>query len=197
MYNRMLHFFAEHPRISLQNLIRLVGRVPSTEEEIEILQRRNKLSSRITFHQHRARQLLELSAEEEDDLTYGYADTHVWTEGEDGELTLVPDVDDNPVFLDPDMRQNAERFTLSLPSHLGLETCQRWGLSTAVKGLHLQGQHTVGPCEEGQDQSVQAGAKHGFHIALSCAVVPAGSRGITGAKGALGSPGPVQRFTSG
>jgi len=103
------------------------------------------MSSRITFHQHRARQLLEISAEEEDDLSYGYADTHVWMEGDDGELALIPDEGDNPMFPDPEVRQNPERFSLSMPSHLGLAVCEQRGLSSA---LHGEIQLRIGQCND-------------------------------------------------
>jgi hypothetical protein len=137
--------YADLPRISLQNFVRLVGRLPNIEEEIEIVQRRSKLSSRITFHQHQARQLLELSAEEEDDLSYGYMDTHIWVEGDDGELTLIPEAVDNPVFQDPELRQKPERFSLSMPSHLGIAVCEQRGLSLAV---HAEIQLRIGQCND-------------------------------------------------
>lgn len=89
--------------------------------------------------------MLELSAEEEDDLTYGYTDSHIWAEGEDGELALVPDADDNPVFQDPELRRNPERFSLSLPSHLGSAICRQRGLSAAV---HAEIQLRIGQCND-------------------------------------------------
>ena len=118
-------------RLGLQQYVRQVGRHQTVQEKLEIAQHRGKLLTRISAHQHRAWQWLQLTEEEEDDQSYSYQDTHHFLENADGDIWLAPSVyngDGNGSEQDA-LLEKPECFKLALPSTLGMMMC---------KGRHLQ-----------------------------------------------------------
>lgn len=121
-------------RLSLQQYVRQVGKRLTTPEKLEIAQRRGKLSTRISAYQHRARQWLQLTEEEEDDESYSYEDTHLFLETDDGEICLAPV--DQMERNAPDatgVLERPEHFRLALPSTLGMPICRMRHLQNAVE----------------------------------------------------------------
>jgi hypothetical protein len=115
-----------HIRLSLQQVIRKAGKKPSKEDELEIAQRRMRLSSRITAHQTRARRLLSLTENEEDDTSFSYFDSG-WTDDDDQDESFGT----GPI-MEVSGHEQPEKFNLSLPSTLGLQTCRKRNLQHAV-----------------------------------------------------------------
>lgn len=126
-------------RLSLQQLVRKAGKKPSKEDELDIAQRRIRLSARITAHQTRARRLLSLTDHEEDNTSYAYFDKD-WMDDEDHEECAS-----SGPFLDVSGQDQPEKFTLSLPSTLGLQTCKRRQLQHAVEA---EIQIRIGHCND-------------------------------------------------
>lgn len=116
----------------MQHLIRQVGRAPTFEEQIDIAQRRGKLSTRITSHQHRARQFLNLTEQEEDDQSYSYNDTHIFVEDDKGDIQLLA-LDSNKSKCREEAVEKPEAFLLGMPSNMGRETCVNRRLEVAVQ----------------------------------------------------------------
>lgn len=107
-------------------------------------QRRGKLSARIATHQHRARDFLAVTAEEEDDRTFSYEDDHIFVEGTDGLVKLIPAVPDIDVFSAGSI-DLPEKFKLAMPSSIGLDKCHNRRLQYAVKS---EIQLRTGQCED-------------------------------------------------
>jgi hypothetical protein len=102
-------------------------------EKLEIVQRRGKLSTRISAYQHRARQWLHLNEEEEDDESYSFRDTHIFLENDDGEILLGSAVQVDRDRPDPDAAmEKPEHFKVALPSTLGITTCRSRQLHGAI-----------------------------------------------------------------
>ena len=119
-------------RLGLQQYVRQVGRHPTVPEKLEIAQRRGKLLTRISSHQHRARQWLQLTEEEEDDESSCYTDTHLFLDNADGEIYLAPaNHVHGPVPDAIPLSEKPEHFLLSLPSTLGMQTCRTRHLEAA------------------------------------------------------------------
>jgi hypothetical protein len=120
-------------RLGLQQSVRQVGRHQTVQQKLEIAQRRGKLLTRITAHQHRARQWLQLTEEEEDDESFSYADTHLFLDNADGEICLAPSIHEDGKVVDAvPLSEKLEHFKLSLPSTLGMKTCRTRHLQAAI-----------------------------------------------------------------
>ena len=121
-------------RLALQQHVRQVGKHQTTPEKLDIAQRRGKLSSRISAYQHRARQWLQLTEDEEDDESYSYHDTHLFLETDEGEICLAPaDEMERSAQDDSTGLEKPEHFRLALPSTLGMSTCRMRRLQNAVE----------------------------------------------------------------
>lgn len=101
------------------------------QEQIDIAQRRARLGTRITGHQRQAAKFLDLTDEEEDDLSYSYHDTHIFVDDDNGDPQLLP----VPMvaFRSYDATDTSECFLLAMPSSLGGKTCAERKLEMAVK----------------------------------------------------------------
>ena len=102
------------------------------EEQIDIAQRRAKLSTRITSHQRRAWQFLNLTEQEEDDQSYSYNDTHIFVEDDRGDIQLLAP-DSNKSTFRQEAVEKLEAFWLGMPSNIGRETCVNRRLEVAVQ----------------------------------------------------------------
>lgn len=102
------------------------------EEQIDIAQRRAKLSTRIASHQCRARQFLDLTEEEEDDQSYSYNDTHIFVEDDSGDMQLLALDSEKSMFWEEPV-EKPEAFLLGMPSNIGPETCVNRRLEVAVQ----------------------------------------------------------------
>lgn len=132
-------------RLSLQTYIRDVGKTPTLPEKIEISQRQAKMSSRISTHQQRARKFLAITDEEEDDRSFSYEDSHIFVEGKDGLVDLIPATSDEDLFSSAGPSDIPEKFQLALPSSIGLEECHKRRLQYAIK---YEIQLRTGQCED-------------------------------------------------
>jgi hypothetical protein len=101
------------------------------EEKIEIVQKRTRLGSWIVSHQRQAHKYLDIIDEEEDDQSYSYKETDIFTEHESGDLQLV--LIANMPFQCSESTETPECFLLAMPSNMGLKTCTERQLQLAVK----------------------------------------------------------------
>jgi hypothetical protein len=121
-----------HFRLSLQQLVRRVGRKGTTQELIDISQKRGRLLARLSAHQHQARRWLQLEVEEEDDRSYGFRDGFQFEEDDDGDITLQTIEDEGDLFDPDDLPEKPELFQVALPSSLGISTCTKRHLMDAL-----------------------------------------------------------------
>ena len=131
---------SKHCRLALQQFIRKAGKKPSKQDQLDIAQRRVRLSTRITAHQTRARYLLHLTVDEEDDRTFSYFDSS-WIDHEDG----AENAGAAETFLDITGHDEPEKFRLALPSTLGQDACKRRNLDHAVQA---EIQLRIGQCND-------------------------------------------------
>lgn len=128
-------------RIALLTFVRLIGKYPSVDDQIDLAQCQMKLTSRITSHQSQARKFLDLTDTEEEEDLATFQDTHIFAEGEDGDLILIR----NPVDIASGDLLKPETFNIAMPSILGLPACQARNLDALVQA---EIQLRVGQCND-------------------------------------------------